>query len=207
MKGLILKEILQLRNYKKTIMILLAFLMIFSIVNKNFSFASALIVVVSVMMVMTGFAYDDMAKWDGYVLSMPLKKNKIVLCKYILSILLAALGSLVSIILGYFMDIITNNNFSYEDLLGIGVSVEAALILVSILIPLIYKFGVEKSRYILMMIFLLPTIIALVFGSNSISMPSEDEIIILLKASPIITVLIFIMSYLISSSIYESKEF
>lgn len=203
MKGLILKDLLQLKTYSKSLMLIFVFFTVMSLINKDSSFASVGIIVLSCMMVITSFAYDNVGKWDGFALCMPIKRNRIVLSKYALALLLSFFGTIISFISTYIFTVVQKIEFSMEAVATIGVGLEVAIILISIMMPLIYIFGVEKSRYVFMIIVLIPTLL----GVSGIGMPSNDNLLILLKFSPVLTILVFMLSYFISSAVFDKKEF
>ena len=203
MKGLILKDLLQLKTYSKSLMLIFVFFTVMSLINKDSSFASVGIFVLSCMMVITSFAYDNVGKWDGFALCMPIKRNRIVLSKYALALLLSFFGTIISFISTYIFTVVQKIEFSMEAVATIGVGLEVAIILISIMMPLIYIFGVEKSRYVFMIIVLIPTLL----GVSGIGMPSNDNLLILLKFSPVLTILVFMLSYFISSAVFDKKEF
>ena len=203
MKGLILKDLLQLKTYSKSLMLIFVFFSVMSLINKDSSFASVCIIVLSCMMVITSFAYDNVGKWDGFALCMPIKRNRIVLSKYALALLLSFFGTIISFISTYIFTVVQKIEFSMEAVATIGVGLEVAIILISIMMPLIYIFGVEKSRYVFMIIVLIPTLL----GVSGIGMPSNDNLLILLKFSPVLTILVFMLSYFISSAVFDKKEF
>ncbi|MDD6794688.1 MAG: ABC-2 transporter permease [Clostridiaceae bacterium] len=203
MKGLILKDLLQLKTYSKSLMLIFVFFTIISFTNNNPSFASVSIIVLSCMMVITSFAYDNIGKWDGFALCTPIKRNQIVFSKYALALLLVFFGTVISFISTYIFTIVKKVEFGMEAAVTIGVGLEVAIILISIMMPLIYIFGVEKSRYIFMIVVLIPTLMG-VFG---IGVPNYNILLILLKFSPVFTILVFMLSYFISSAVFDKKEF
>ncbi|MBY1477688.1 ABC-2 transporter permease, partial [Clostridioides difficile] len=80
----------------------------------------------------------------------------------------------------------------------------------SLILPLIYKFGTERARLLMILCFLVPTLALLVFKSilENISSPISIEIILntLVYSLPFVAILLFVISYFISSKIYSKKE-
>lgn len=205
MLGLIFKDFICM---KKTSLKLFVFFIVYFIIftsTGNISFLSAMIIMLSTMFVITTFAYDEVAKWDCFALSLPVTKKQVVLSKYLLAVIFDVMGILVVFIIH-----VIKNRLIYEELISIYALAAVALIIVSILIPLIYKFGTQKSRIWLIVIFLVPTALAALFSKSGLasnfSLPSESTIETLVKASLPFAIIIFALSYFISCHIYENSE-
>ena len=84
MKGLMIKDILNLRKNFKTTLLVIGFFAIYAYTSNNPSYMIAMVTLILSMMPLTSMAYDDMSKWDRYALAMPISKKDIVLSKYIL---------------------------------------------------------------------------------------------------------------------------
>ena len=96
MKGLIIKDIFNLKKGITTTLIMILFYGIFSYNTGNMSMLIGMTVFIMTSMSISSMSYDDMAKWDGYALSMPITRKNIVLSKYILSILLSTIATILS---------------------------------------------------------------------------------------------------------------
>ena len=86
-KGLLTKDLLQLRSYRKTLII---FIIIFIFTGISQETTKGIGVMVSVMLTfgfgmfsMATFNYDEQSKADRYVLTLPLTKKEVVLSKYV----------------------------------------------------------------------------------------------------------------------------
>ena len=71
MKGLIAKDFLNLKRYSFTLILILLLYGAIFLPMENGGFA-AVATVLCTMMVITTLSYDEMAKWDKYVLTMPI---------------------------------------------------------------------------------------------------------------------------------------
>ena len=217
MKGLIIKDLCVLKNQMKTLLLVLAFFVIFSIINEDATFILFLVPFYMIMILITTFNYDEFNKWDSYCNSLPLSRKEIVKSKYILfnatSLIVLILGIISSLIIPTFIE-----NITFESLFAsiIGVAFGICLV-ISLLIPFYYKFGSSKGR---IMLFLCVVILALLIGTltsldifnnielmniinnlNNLSLGAFTLLLIL------ITTIIMTISYLISVRIYYKKEF
>ena len=208
MKGLILKDLLNIKKSSKTFLFVIAFYIIFSVSFNNSSFLSGIIIMLFSLMTISSFSYDNIAKWDRYALSLPISKKDMVLSKYILSIIMIAVGAVLSIVLTFAIILYKNSNTSViqEQFITSYSVFFIAVILISVLLPLIYKFGVEKSRLLLFSVIIIPAIIIVALSKLGVRLPSQNALELVLKISPIIIAIVFYVSFLISYKIYKSTD-
>lgn len=216
MKGLIIKDLCVLKNQMKTLLLVLAFFIIFSIINEDATFILFLVPFYMIMILITTFNYDEFNKWDSYCNSLPLSRKEIVKSKYILfnatSLIVLIVGILSSLIIPNFI-----KNTTFESLFAsiIGVAFGICLV-ISLLIPFYYKFGANKGR---IMLFLCIVILALIIGMiTSLDIFNNKEILNLLNSLNnlslgmitllliILTSIVMSISYYISVRIYKNKE-
>ena len=214
MKGLILKDLLNLRKNLKTIIIMcLFYTLLFSTLNPTF--LSGMITILFAMQILTTFSYDDYSKWNMYALSLPITKKQLVLSKYILGISFIIFGGVFSFILTSLLSLF-KGSFILGDLVAsiIG-STGIMILMILILLPLIFKYGVERSRIMLLALFAIPTVLILIISKvlalTGIPFPSEEQLNALLPVICIIATLILIagsyVSYMISVKIVTKKEY
>ena len=179
MKGLILKDLLNLRKNLKTIIIMcLFYTLLFSTLNPTF--LSGMITILFAMQILTTFSYDDYSKWNMYALSLPITKKQLVLSKYILGISFIIFGGVFSFILTSLLSLF-KGSFILGDLVAsiIG-STGIMILMILILLPLIFKYGVERSRIMLLAIFAIPTVLILIISKvlalTGIPFPSEEQL-------------------------------
>ncbi|WP_051280099.1 ABC-2 transporter permease [Anaerovorax odorimutans] len=209
MLGLILKDLYTIKSFGKTIIFVLLFFLFFGLLSKDsFLFFSGMCVMIFMMLTINTFSYDKLAKWENYAHSLPINKDEIVLSKYILSFILCIIGTIIAFI---FNMIHLNLNASTDTIgtiiIACGLILCISLFLTSIILPLIFKFGVEKVRIILIGVY------ALIFGSITafvklgVSLQKETDFITVAKFLPLIVIILFVLSYFFSSKIYRNKEF
>ncbi len=154
MKGLFLKDIINLKQQVKVYVFIIGIWLVVSLVNNNEAFFGGVMSIFAVLVPITAVAYDDKAKWDRYALTMPVSKTDMVLSKYLLAFFCSVAGALLSSLIGV---IIT------KDLAGTLASsvtfISLGMIFASVVLPIIFKFGVEKGRVIMLGVVLIPTIL------------------------------------------------
>lgn len=206
MKGLIIKDLINLKKYGWSVLMITALYVIFSITLKDPEFMGGMVVLMFSMIAVTSFSYDNIAGWDKYVTAMPVSRRTVVKSKYVLALLLSLLGAALSAIIGiatgYFngtADIIKQLTIS-AGLLGIGI------LFLCIMLPLIFKFGVEKSRVIVIVVFAIPFAAAFAMSQTGMTLPPQDQLMRILAYSPLMLVALFAFSYMLSCYFYNTKE-
>ncbi|HBH3610308.1 TPA: ABC-2 transporter permease [Clostridioides difficile] len=211
MKGLILKDLLNLKgNIKFILLFIIMFGFMSSLGDGNVNNFIGVIIVLFTTMIVSTFSYDDLNKWDSYVLTMPINRNDIVLSKYLTMLIFSFIGVLVSLIVSVTIGYFKNTLILNETLLINALILSISVCFGSLILPLIYKFGTERARLLMILCFLVPTLALLVFKSilENISSPISIEIILntLVYSLPFVAILLFVISYFISSKIYSKKE-
>ena len=211
MLGLIKKDLLMIKGTIKFIGIFAIVYSIVAIMEGNLDGVAFIPALVCIMM-MTTFSYDEFNKTDAYVTTFPCGKKNVVKAKYIATIILFIASTLISVILSSAIGIINGEftfQYSLEIALGtaIGVSIFQCLFY-----PVIYKFGIEKSRIsIFVLVFAIVGIGALI-AKSGINIDFLQNIEAFLDnygtfIIPIVTIVIWCISYCISAHIYTKKEF
>jgi len=203
MIGLILKDFLNLRKQMKIYLILIIFYLAIGMVSGNPAMLSSMMAIVAFMIPITALSYDERSKWDRYALTMPLSRSSIVVSKYILGLIFLIMAFIVSILSNLFL----NNILLEESMVTNLSSLSMGLILMSIIFPIIFKMGVEKGRVYMMLVLFIPTAFILLLSKTGMTMPNEETIKSFFYVLPVISVLMFTLSILISVSIYNKKEF
>ena len=209
MLGLIKKDIFVLKNNLKILIFLLAFYIFFGITN-NVDI-SAFIPFITTMICISTFNYDEFNNWNAYAITLPTGRANIVKSKYISTIILIALSGILGLILSfticYFKNTLNIEN-TFSSFIG---GLFAITILISILFPILIKFGAEKGRIALFVLTLAILAIA-TFGAKYLQINISNNIINLFNnywqyILIIVSTIFLYISFLISKKIYSKKEF
>lgn len=209
MRGLLLKDILNLKRLAKQYLVILMAMFVWAAFMKNASFVTMYVVLCGSMVVLTSFSYDEYAHFEKYALTMPVTRDTLVKEKYLLLLMLVGGGTVLGIGLGAVLTVILR-----EPVLELAVSGAAIgavfLVVYSVVVPLIYKMGVEKARMCMVGIYI--GLFALVFGTlklvqlgKGIELPGRLDIL-LPVAGILVMVAVVIGSFRISLGIVRKKE-
>ena len=209
MSGLLLKDFYTLRQYTKTMLIMLFLFALISFgLDNPATFFEGFIIIMSMMMSITSFSYDSLAKWDRFGLSLPITRKEVVAGKYILSLLLCLIGAVLAFLISSMILILkpVEDFGMMEHILSLLGIVSVVLLFFSLILPLIFKFGVEKSRLVLVGVFAIPTAGMIALGQLGVASPSESTLTHILKGMPLVVIFAYILSYFLSVKIYTAKE-
>ena len=210
--GLITKDLLQLKSYRKTLII---FILIFVFTGIEQETTKGVGVMIAVMLTfgfgmfgMATFNYDEQSKTDRYILTFPLTKKEILSS----TIIGAIVGIIASFLIVFIIDKQLPSLYDYINvalggILGVGL-IEA------IQIPCVYKWGAEKGR---IQMFIVAAIILLLLGGifligqdANLNLPVNNIFKMINDFLPIIlilaTLIIYYISYIVSYKIYKNKE-
>ncbi len=202
MGGLILKDLYGLKQQLKIYIIIAVVWLLIAVTTRDMSFFSGLVMMFTFLVPITSLAYDEKSRFDAYALTMPVKRSDIVLSKYLLSLICGAVCALA----GFFLNVICMNDI-FETAVVTLILLCVGIFFSSIVLPLLFRFGVEKGRTIMMAVLLLPVILALLFSKFDVAIPENEFIKYSLLFVPVITAVVFFASFQISKKIYEKKEF
>lgn len=218
-KGLIIKDLLNLSKYKFSIIVIfIVFILCFI---KEPMIIPIMVLAMIGMIGMSTFNYDETSNSNNYLLSLPTSKKQIVLAKYIFLIGLIVLGALLSFIIIYLTSyILVHFNYveeviNYKDLINpILCGGFSILLVIAIQIPSVYKWGAEKGR--IQMFILIIIVIGLVLGlfylvtKNNINVNYSDIKNFIITWGPyllgLFLIVIYFISYKLSLKIYLNKE-
>lgn len=211
MKGLLYKDFCVLKKQVKILIVFVVFYAIWSVTAKIPSMMGTMVILLSIMMPISSMSYDEAGQWYRYAFSLPISRRTLVLSKYMLGFLTALGGLVVSAIGNLVILSLTNWENALESWITIGAFLEIGVIFLSILIPVLFKFGVEKGRLLIIAVAVIPsmlvTLLAGAVKDTGIFTFGEEIFKAILYASPLFTLAIFLVSFRISVGVCKKKEY
>lgn len=221
-KGLLKKDLYNLASYKTPLIMMVLFCSMAIIGTEAVYWGSVVTGVIVGMISLSTFSYDEMAKSNRYVLTLPVTRKEIVLEKYILAVGATVLGSLLGFILtlliGNLMNYVRPDNIidiNLDTLLSTSLGGLFGVSLIqAIQIPSIFKWGAEKGR--IQMLIGIFALVVLAAGAGFVIQQLGITIDFaaiknMLKgfgpvALVVLSSLFYLISYMISVRIYRDKE-
>lgn len=208
MIGLLKKDVL---TQKKTLLILLILLAFYIILFWNQFFSLYLFfALLNLLVIISAFALDEQAKWDSFAISLPVSRGDIVAARYLLG---GGTALLSGVVFGVLNGISVNDwpNAVFQGTLLLS----AILLIEAIALPLIFQFGATKSRYALIALMLIPSLLIVILSQSGVLTDDAvnnamTNISTLLQSYnwlilPVCVVLFF-LSGLLSKAIYSRKD-
>ena len=211
MKGLLLKDFCILKKQIKLMVVFVIFYAIWAVAAKMPTMMGTMVILLSIMMPISSMSYDEAGQWYRYAFSLPIPRRTLVLSKYVLGFLVSLGGLVVSAIGNIIILALTNGENALESWLAIIGFLELGVIFLSIIIPILFKYGVEKGRLFIVVIAVIPSLLVALLGStlktSGTLMPSAEFLQAILYSSPLFTLAIFLISFRISVGICRKKEY
>ena len=210
MLGLIKKDFLLIKaNSKQMVIIFIVYLMLAFQGTFDVTF---IIPLIGIMLFISTFSYDDFNNWNSYAVTLPDGRKNVVRAKYIASIILTIILAIVSLTIGIGISYTKTNSINLDEIISsLMGTMLSSVIIISLLYPIVFKFGATNGRIILFaVVFGIAGIGALI--AQFVDMTSIINMINRLDsysliAIPIISAILLGISYLISNKIYQNKEF
>ncbi len=206
MKGLLLKDFYCAATYFRTLFMVFALFILVPLFTETNTFFLFYPCVLSGMTSMTLIAYEEREKWTIYARTLPYSKAEIVSSKYLFTLLLGSTISLI-ILITQGVKMAATASFSFPTLLGMASTfIPLSLLPGALLMPFLYKFGVEKGRMVYYIV------IALFCGLIGATGGFESTDIILFDSNTMALLLLgaslaaYGISWFISIQVYNGKE-
>ena len=91
MTGLVLKDMLVMRKTLKTYVLFLAFYLLLAVIGLfPISTITAVTQIIIMMLPLSAFSFDELAKWDRYALTFPTGRRSLVGARYLFTLVMAA---------------------------------------------------------------------------------------------------------------------
>ena len=140
MRGLLLKDLVNLKKQVGLYIILIIIYGGMSIMQKDISFFGGMACIFATMLTITALSYDEKANWDKYALTMPISRFDIVIGKYLLGLITLTIAMIITLVLAQIIEVGVEAFTLCFMLFGFG------MLILSIILPILFKFGVEKGR-------------------------------------------------------------
>ena len=206
MLGLIKKDLLLMKTNAKSLLVIFIIYLLMAI-NGNFDIVVMLPLFIMVLLIST-FGYDEYNNWDAYVNALPVGRKNIILSKYLTSAILLVCSSIISCIIAYVLTFFYEKSDISHSLSYIGGCLCGMLITISLMYPLIFKYGSQKGR--------IAGFVLIAGGGFVLGLLSKIKVFstvvnsfetYFLIAFIVLTILMLIGSYIISVKIYSKREF
>lgn len=163
------------------------------------------------LLLMQVMAYEDTYGIDNLIAELPVSKNEYVISRYVLGIIISAIFMVLSVLIYYMLNSILELNLTLGIFILIGFA--TSVLAMSVIIPVILKFGINKGRMVVtiltVLIVVVPTGIMTSIWENKEFMSKIMNVVGNIGVPFILIIsslLILMISIIISFHVYKSKE-
>ena len=202
MKGIVVKDLLTLKSSMKTV-VLIVILFGFMGAKSGSAYMSTFASVYAAILPMTCMAFDERSRFNRYAVVMPVNLRDIVLSKYVVGLILAVAATVVAVA----MTALSGGSIGET----VAASIAIPMVYHSLLLPLMFKFGVEKSRIIILAGVVVPAV-GISFLEESgrlngvINALDSVQVSSALAYGAMVLIVIYTASVLISLAVCRNKE-
>lgn len=207
MKGLIIKEILGLRQYLRVLGFLLLAYGAMAYIMRTTVFIPVVNAFLIMICVLNSSNYDDNNRWEQFVLTLPVSKSDLVTSKYLFILLLCIASTGITLVLSLSLSLLFPASLT-TILIASVASAFAGLFLASLSMPIIYRYGTEKARCILIIIIMVPTLLLRAFSDslNKLCLPSAPVLVRIGSSAAAFVVVFALLSYGLSQKLFAARE-
>ena len=208
MNGMIKKDLFMIKNNYRSIIVTFIIYIFYTIMFKmDMSF---LLPFMSLMICISTFNYDDFNNWHSFATSLPQGKINVVRSKYIISTCLIIISTAISVLLSYVINNIRNIGFDISTSVLCG-EILAIVFIMSLLFPIIFKYGSEKGRIAMVIaglsiagiVTLITKVLKIKISPSILNFITSNIYVLFIG----ISILMIGISYFLSKKIYLNKEF
>jgi len=208
MRALILKDTFILKNQMRFFMILMLFFALMpNMFMQGFSVVYGALIPVSVL------AYDERSKWNQLAAMMPYTERDMVVSKYMVGLMAVAVSSVIAIA-ARMIYIVTGVSASIDDigkmdipacLISFLAMIGAAIIIMSVNIPLLIKLGAEKGRLAYLVITVVFTLVLISVVTNVGELPAIN-LSVIAAVMIVLAAVMLPLSMNISGKLYDKER-
>ena len=203
MKALLLKDFLTLAKMIRTILIIMLIVACIPQLNMSVFF-----MVYCAMLPISALGYDERTKWDVQAAMMPYRPREIVLGKYVLGYLILTVATVLALLAKIIVGSVTGSTITADQYLMVAAYALAVTFFLSITLPLVFRFGVEKGRLAMGIglgvgFGVLVALIPLLSDNMDAIMLTKVQVVLLVLA---VTIVVNLISIRLSTAIYQRKR-
>lgn len=201
MKGLLIKDFLSLAKQMKFFLLII---IVFACIP-GYSFMTFALVYVT-MLPMSSIAFDERSKWDKLAAMMPYSAMDSVLSKYLMGLILVLSTSVVICFGQAIVRIFTHTSLDGVFFTQLALVICFALIIESIELPVLIKFGVEKGRLLIILFVVIVCVGGASLVENVVKFSFNNlNLALIIPLAVLAAVVISTISVFISEALFKSK--
>ena len=144
-RGLLLKDIFELWAQCRVQLVLTGVYLLLPLFIRGIGLFASVGMMLLAMMPVYALGYDERCRWERYALAMPVRKSDLFWSRFLLGVIAIAIGTVIQVLVALLA--------GRSDLLSpLAITAPAAIVYLLITLPLMMKLGVEKGRFLLLIL-------------------------------------------------------
>ena len=216
MRGLLEKDFRLLKGQKNFFLLILVITVLLSLNSEN-NFAVTYLTFIAGFLTISSFGYDDNGNCMPFLMTLPVSRMLYVKSKYLLGFLLTFIGWLAGMVISMITALLHKAPPTADAVLFQLAWVFLWMIMLSFVIPMLFKFGAEKGRMatLAMMLVFMAIVFAFTKLAEGMGMDMDaclnalvgQQIIVLVAGLAVVALILVLISYFISVKIVQKKEY
>ena len=216
MRGLFDKDFRLLKGQKNFFLLILVITVLLSL-NSEDNFAVTYLTFIAGFLTISSFGYDDNGNCMPFLMTLPVSRKLYVKSKYVLGFLLTFIGWMAGMVISTVTAFLHKAPPTTEAVLFQLAWVFLWMILLSFVLPMLFRFGAEKGRMatLAMMLVFMAIVFALSKLAEGMGVDvdacldalASQQIVVLVAGMAVVALVMVLISYLISAKIVQNKEY
>lgn len=209
MTALILKDIATLKKTLLLSITLYIALVVYGVYENEIFMIPLICTMIPLILTAIAFGYDTKSKFEQFAFSMPIKKSSFVLSKLFFAFVFGLFGSVC-----LFVQLVIKNEMSIDNIIFISlITLVASVLISSIQLPFILKYGAEKGRLIMVLTYFIVFALSSLLKAKSDLLTNVVEFflnnsrVMIFLGIVFVSIVIIGMAIKISILIMEKKEY
>lgn len=209
MTALILKDIATLKKTLLLSITLCIALVVYGVYENEIFMIPLICTMIPLILTAIAFGYDTKSKFEQFAFSMPMKKSSFVLSKLFFAFVFGLFGSVC-----LFVQLVIKSEMSIDNIIFISlITLVASVLISSIQLPFILKYGAEKGRLIMVLTYFIVFSLSSLLKAKSDLLTNVVEFflnnsrVIIFLGIVFVSIVIIGMAIKISILIMEKKEY
>lgn len=209
MTALILKDIATLKKTLLLSITLCIALVVYGVYENEIFMIPLICTMIPLILTAIAFGYDTKSKFEQFAFSMPIKKSSFVLSKLFFAFVFGLFGSVC-----LFVQLVIKSEMSIDNIIFISlITLVASVLISSIQLPFILKYGAEKGRLIMILTYFIVFALSSLLKAKSDLLTNVVEFflnnsrVMIYLGIVLVSIVIIGMAIKISILIMEKKEY
>ncbi len=213
MKGLLIKDLCLLNTQKRFFIVVIVMGIMLTFAGQSGDFITGYLMMVFGIFAGSTISYDENNRGMGFLMTLPVNRKQYVRSKFLFMLLMIMASMVISLVFGMASGM--SGTLSVVEMVGKSLLIASSMIILdSIFLSLIIRFGAEKARTVTGILF--GVLVLVLWGLNIIkdnepfSIPFNmenlsDGMIVLVSCA--VSFVIMVVSYIFSVCAMQKKEF